>query len=306
MSFPVGGTRPDGTRTTRPGIEGRTVRTAGWETYVREAGSGPAVVLLHGSGPGTTGAAWEPLMAAMAPGFHVIAPDFAGFGRSRLLPGAEAHGERSYGRRVWTAQVLELLDELALDRCAVVGNSMGGAIALSVAHARPRTVARLVGIGTLGTDMPLPPGLDRLWAYRPGRAAARELLELLHVDEAFRTAEAVEARMAATLEPGPRREFAVMFRPPRERWVRDLALTTDELARIRAPALLVHGTEDRVVPPEASTLRLLRLLPDVRAHLFGACGHAAPAERPTELHGLLTSFLEEPWTTSRSRARPPA
>jgi 2-hydroxymuconate-semialdehyde hydrolase len=293
VSFPVGGACPDVARTTRPDIEGRTVRVAGRETFVREAGSGPAVVLLHGSGAGTTGAAWEPLMAAMAPDFRVIAPDFVGFGRSRLLPGSGSDGEHTYGRRVWTAQVLELLDELALDRCAVVGNSMGGAIALSVAHAQPRTVTRLVGIGTLGLDMPLPPGLDQLWAYRPGRAAARGLLELLHVDEAFRTDEAVEARLAATLEPGPLEAFAVMFRPPRERWVRDLALTTDELAQIRAPTLLVHGAEDRVVPLEYSTLRLLHLLPDVRAHVFGACGHASPAERPTELHRLLTTFLEE-------------
>lgn len=296
----MGGARPDVARTTRPGIEGRTVRAAGWETYVREAGSGPQVVLLHGSGPGTTGAAWEPLMAAMAPRFRVIAPDFAGFGRSRPLPGSASDdgsdgsdGEHPYGRRAWTAQVLQLLDELALDRCAVVGNSMGGAIALSVAHARPRTVTRLVGIGTLGLDMPLPPGLDQLWAYRPGRAAARGLLELLHVDEAFRTDEAVEARLAATLEPGPREAFAAMFPPPRERWVRDLALTAGELAQIRAPTLLVHGVEDRVVPLESSTLRLLHLLTDVRAHLFGACGHASPAERPTELHRLLTTFLEE-------------
>ncbi|MDN5853131.1 MAG: alpha/beta fold hydrolase, partial [Actinomycetia bacterium] len=150
----MGDTRPE-VAPTPVDIEGRTVRVAGRETYVREAGSGPAVVLLHGSGPGTTGAAWEPLMAAMAPDFRVIAPDFIGFGRSSLLGGSESGGEHPYGRHVWTAQVLELLDELTLDRCAVVGNSMGGAIALSVAHARPQTVSRLVGIGTLGLYMEL-------------------------------------------------------------------------------------------------------------------------------------------------------
>lgn len=83
---------------------------------------------------------------------------------------------------------------------------MGGAIALSVAHARPRTVTRLVGIGTLGLDMPLPPGLNQLWAYRPGRAAARGLLELLHVDEAFRTDEDIMARR-------PPRHGYFIFRP---------------------------------------------------------------------------------------------
>lgn len=286
--------RPAATaREPRPGITTRTVRVAGQETFLREAGAGPVVVLLHGSGPGTTGAAWEPLMAALAPHFRLLAPDFVGFGRS-TPPAPQPDGRHPFGRRVWTQQVLGLLDELAVDRCAVVGNSMGGAIALSVAHAAPRRVTRLVGIGTLGLDMPLPAGLDRLWAYRPGRAAARELLELLHVDEAFRTEEAVEARLAATLEPGPAAAFAAMFPPPRERWVRDLALTAEELAGITAPALFVHGVLDRIVPPQDSTLRLLHLLPDARAHLFAGCGHATPVERAAELHRLLADFLRQP------------
>ncbi len=269
----------------------RSIRSAERETFVRDGGSGPAVVLLHGSGPGTTGAAWEPLMAALAPRFRVIAPDFAGFGRSRAIP--DQTTDRPYGRHGWTAQVLHLLDELSVDRCAVIGNSMGGAIALSVARARPETVTRLVCLGTLGLDLPLPPGLDRLWAYRPGRDAARELLELLHVDPAFRTEEAVRARLSATLEPGPRETYPDLFPAPRDRWVHDLALTAEELAQIRIPTLLVHGVLDRVVPLEASTLRLLHLLPDARAHLFGACGHATPAERHEELHRLLSTFLEE-------------
>ncbi len=269
----------------------RSIRSAERETFVREMGSGPAVVLLHGSGPGTTGAAWEPMMAALAPRFRVIAPDFAGFGRSSAIP--DPATDRPYGRSGWTAQILHLLDELSLDRCAVVGNSMGGAIALSVAQARPETITRLVCLGTLGIAMPLPPGLDRLWAYRPSRDTARDLLELLHVDPAYRTEEAVQARLTATLEPGPREAYADLFPAPRDRWVRDLALTAEELARIRMPTLLVHGLVDRVVPLESS-MRLLHLLPDVRAHLFGACGHAAPAERHEELHRLLTSFLEEP------------
>ena len=84
-----------------------------------------------------------------------------------------------------------------------------------------------------------------------------------------------------------------MFPPPRDRWVRDLALSAAELASIAAPVLLVRGTRDRVVPLRDSTLRLLDLLPDVRAHVFGGAGHASPVERPAELHRLLTAFLED-------------
>jgi pimeloyl-ACP methyl ester carboxylesterase len=84
-----------------------------------------------------------------------------------------------------------------------------------------------------------------------------------------------------------------MFPPPRERWVRDLALSHDELAAIAAPVLLVHGAQDRIVPLRDSALPLLGLLRDVRAHIFGGVGHASPVERRSELARLLTTFLED-------------
>jgi 2-hydroxymuconate-semialdehyde hydrolase len=257
-------------------------------------------MLLHGSGPGTTAAAWSSLAAAFAGTFRVIAPDFAGFGDSEPWrderPGAPPSGDgsaRPYGRAAWTAQVLGLADALDLSRFAVVGNSMGGAIALSVAAARPDAVTKVVAIGTLGIGMRLPDGLDRLWSYEPGREHARALLELLHQDRAFITDAAIEARLRATLEPAPRAAFAEMFPPPRERWVRDLALGDDELRAIAAPVLLVHGAQDRIVPLESSTLPLLGRLSDVRAHVFGGVGHASPVERAAELARLLTTFLED-------------
>ena len=93
-------------------------------------GSGPPVLLLHGSGPGTTGAAWAPLIAALAPRFRVLAPDLLGFGDAVRRP-------RGPLRAAWTEQAIALVDGLD-EPCAVVGNSAGGAIALSLAHARPR------------------------------------------------------------------------------------------------------------------------------------------------------------------------
>ena len=269
--------------------EGELVDVAGRRVHVHDIGSGPAVVLLHGSGPGTTAAAaWGPLAAALSDRHRVIAPDFAGFGASDALP--EDAADR---RAPWTAQIVGLLELLGIERCALVGNSAGGAIALSVAHARPELVTRIVAIGTLGLDMPLPPGLDALWGYEPSRENARALLELLNHDASRITDDAVDARLRATLEPGPRAVFPTLFPPPRERWVRDLALREDELSAIAVPVLLVHGAQDRVVPLRDSTLPLLGRLRDVRAHIFGACGHASPVERPAELHRLLTTFLED-------------
>jgi 2-hydroxymuconate-semialdehyde hydrolase len=245
-------------------------------------GSGPAVLLLHGSGPGTTAAAWEPLIAALAARHRVIAPDLLGFGTAARPTGSL--------RAAWTRQALELIDSLGVRSFAVVGNSAGGAIALSIARARPRAVTRVVAVGSMGHPMTLPAGLDELWSYSaPSLGAARALLHLINFDPSAATAEAVEARYEATLaQPW----YPELFPAPRQRWVDDLSLTRHELAGITTPVLLVHGAEDRVVPLRDAFLPLLELLPDVRGHVFGRCGHASPLERGAEFNRLLTTFLE--------------
>jgi pimeloyl-ACP methyl ester carboxylesterase len=241
-------------------------------------GSGPPVLLLHGSGPGTTAAAWAPLIAALAPHHRVIAPDLLGFGTQPRPTGSF--------RAAWTEQALSLVD--SLPSFAVVGNSAGGAIALALAHARPRAVSRVVAVGSLGHPMALPAGLDELWGYStPSRDGARSLLELISRDPA--TPQAVEARHRATLaQPW----YPELFPAPRQRWVDDLSLTREELAGISAPVLLVHGAEDRIVPLRDGFLPLLDVLPDVRGHVFGRCGHASPLERTDEFNRLLITFLE--------------
>jgi pimeloyl-ACP methyl ester carboxylesterase len=262
---------------------GTTLVVAGRAVHVHDEGTGPAVLLLHGSGPGTTAAAWAPLAAALAGRHRVIAPDLAGFGSSEPPAGGGSL------RDAWLEQTLGLLEALEVTSCAVVGNSAGGALALWLALARPREVTRVVAVGSMGHPMPLPPGLDRLWAYEPSTEAARALVELLNHDPTAATPDAVQTRLRATLAQP---HYAGLFPAPRQRWVDDLSLSEAQLSEIEAPVLLVHGAQDRVVPLEHSALALLRLLPDVRLHVFGRTGHASPVERTSEFNGLLTTFLE--------------
>jgi pimeloyl-ACP methyl ester carboxylesterase len=241
-------------------------------------GSGPPVLLLHGSGPGTTGAAWASLIAALRDRFRLLAPDLLGFGTSPPPSGPL--------RAAWTEQAAELLDGLG-EPAAVVGNSAGGAVALSLACARPGAVTRVVAVGSMGHPMTLPAGLDELWAYEPSPEAARAVVELITPGPA--SEEAVAARLQSSLaQPG----YGTLFGAPRQRWVDDLSLSADELASIGVPVLLIHGTRDRVVPVRDGALALLDALPDARAHLFGGAGHATPIERTTEFNRLVTTFLE--------------
>src|SRR3954449_5032847 len=121
------------------------------------------VLLLHGSGPGTTGAAWAPLTAALEPrGFRCSAPDLPGFGTAPAAP------------------IDEWADRLAPpEPCFVVGNSAGGALALRLASRWPSLVRGVVAVGSMGYPMPLPRGLDELWSSVPTEDCARSLLSLL-------------------------------------------------------------------------------------------------------------------------------
>ena len=230
--------------------------------------TGP-VLLLHGSGPGTTAAAWTPLTDALrAHGIECVAPDLPGFGSAPAVPIDE-----------WVSVLAPA------QPCVVVGNSAGGALALKLAARGLAT--KVVAVGSMGFPMALPEGLDALWSAEPTEDAARRLLELLFFSPPGE--EAVRARLDA-MRSQP--DFRSLFPAPRQRWVDALSLSDDEFAAIDVPVLLIHGANDRIVPVADSALPLLERLSDVRAHIFGHCGHASPLEYTDEFNRLVLTFLE--------------
>jgi 2-hydroxymuconate-semialdehyde hydrolase len=250
-----------------------------------EAGGAP-VLLLHGSGPGVTATAnWRPVIPALSQDRRVLAPDQLGFG------GTATGEQRTYGRAAWTAHALALLDTLGVETVDVIGNSMGGAVALSLAAARPSAIRRIVLMGSMGVAMALPAGLNTIWGYTPGVEQMREIIGLFAYNRALITDELVEMRYQASLSPLVRDSWQAMFPEPRQRWADDLALSGAELNAITAPVLLVHGRDDRVVPWRVSSAQLVDLLPDARLHLLANCGHWTMIEKTAEFLGVVGPFL---------------
>ncbi len=266
----------------------REIEVGGVPTHVHETGDGPTVLLLHGSGPGVSAwANWRLVLPALAGSFHVVAHDQLGFGRT----GRPADG--SYGRAAWTRHALALVDALGIERLHVVGNSMGGAIALSMAAERPELVERLVLMGTTGVAFDLPPGLDQVWGYEPGLEEMRRLVRLFaYDDDAVATDDLVTLRYETSLEPHTRESYEAMFPAPRQRWVDDLALDAATLRSIAQPTLLIHGYEDEVIPFAASSLKALDLLPNAELHAFRNCGHWVQIEQTKRFTRVLADFLE--------------
>jgi pimeloyl-ACP methyl ester carboxylesterase len=263
----------------------RTVTVDGSPVQVLENGTGPAVLMLHGSGPGTTGSgAWAPTAQALGASWRLVAPDQAGFGRTPVPAGSRG------GLRLWTEQAAGVMDALGIEDYAVVGHSMGGAVALALAAARPRQVTHVVAVSTMGAPgAPLSADLDAVWAAPAGPLGARDMLSRLFFDQALVTESAVDAR-AAAMRSGAA-AYASLFPPPRARWADDLALSPQTLAGIRAPVLLVHGAEDRVTPIRTAALPLLEHLADVRLYVLGRCGHVPAVEHPDDFRQALSCFL---------------
>lgn len=271
---------------TNPEI-GRTINAGAIATNYHDAGAGFPVVLIHGSGPGASAwANWRLALPVLASDRRVLAPDIVGFGFT------ERPASFVYARDAWLDHLVKFLDALDVKQCDIVGNSFGGALALALAAAHPTRVRRLVLMGAMGLRFPITPGLDAVWGYTPSLQNMRALLDIFAYDRTLVNDELAQLRYQASIRPGFQESFSAMFPAPRQRWID--AVATDEAA-IRGlphPTLIVHGREDRVIPP-ANAFRLFDLIPNAQLHMFGRCGHWTQIEHARRFNRLIADFLAE-------------
>jgi 2-hydroxymuconate-semialdehyde hydrolase len=240
---------------------------------------------LHGSGPGVTAwANWNKVFPYLKESYRVIAPDMAGFGFTERVEGAV------YNMNLWVRQAVDLMDALGIEKASLVGNSFGGALALTLAIRYPQRVDKLALMGSMGVSFPLTYGLDRVWGYTPSQANMEELLEIFTYDHSFATQALIKTRYESSTQPGFQESFSSMFPEPRQKGVEGMAGSQQYIRDIQNETLIIHGREDRVIPLETS-LKLLSLIPNSQLHVFGKCGHWTQIERTEDFANLLLSFF---------------
>jgi pimeloyl-ACP methyl ester carboxylesterase len=264
---------------------GTFVTAGGIRTHYHDAGQGDPVVLLHGSGPGVSAwANWQHTIPALAQTMRVLAFDLVGYGAT------ERPGDIRYSLRSWTDHVWAFLDALGLDRVSVIGNSLGGRLALQMAEDDPGRLRRMVLMGSPGVGMSVTDGLKALRGYEPSPENMRALLtDYFAVDKSIITDDLVRIRYEASAAPGAHEAYRLMYFDPRHDGS-NLGITEEQARAVTVPALLVHGREDKVVPPEVSWT-MLGLLPDADLHVFARCGHWTQIERADEFNALVAGFL---------------
>ena len=273
-------------------ISFRRVTADGQSLRVYESGAAEAapVLWLHGSGPGVDAMAnWRGLMTELAADFHNVAPDILGFGES-ACPDPWPRGiAASVDLRAMNT--LALLDELHLESAHVVGNSMGGMIALRMAQIAPSRIRKLVLMGSGGAGGLRPEAAKKTMEFlaNPSVDGLHGLMQMFVYDEqAFGVDlhKLAADRMTIAMRPDIARVNAATFDFTQPVFV----LTPEQLAEIGHESLVIHGREDRVVPVEASHF-LSTHLPNAQLHVFPRSGHWAQLEQKRRFKSLIQAFL---------------
>lgn len=269
----------------------RFVQTSTHRIHYNEAGSGHPVILLHGSGPGSTG--WSNFRANIGPlseSLHVYALDMPGWGESDTQT-----EETGYDH---VAALIAFMDEVGIDKAALVGNSMGGMTSIATAIRHPERVSHLVSMGapvpgqnTWGAGG-LSEGLKVLFRtyQQPTIENMREVTEIMAFDASAISDDLAALRLDAALAH-PEHLASWNEAPGGSPLSAEYFTYGPRLAEITAPTLAIHGRDDRVVSYEQS-LRLVSAVSNSRLLLLNQCGHWAQIEHAAEFNRVVREFIE--------------
>jgi 4,5:9,10-diseco-3-hydroxy-5,9,17-trioxoandrosta-1(10),2-diene-4-oate hydrolase len=265
--------------------EGRHVEIGdGLRLHVHDVGSGPPVVFLHGSGPGASG--WsnfkKTFPAFVARGHRAIVVDNLGFGLS-------SKPDLDYTLEVVVGGLRRLLDRLEIERCAVVGNSHGGACAIQLALDQPARIDKLVLMAPGGLEERevylKMAGIRTMMKVFLGEGVTREGMRRVFGLQLFDPAQLDEETLAERL--------AIAAQQPR-RVMASLAVPhlAPRLPELTCPVLGWWGIDDQFCPPSGATT-LARGCRDARVVLLSRCGHWVMVEHPELFNRVSCDFLAE-------------
>ncbi len=290
--------------TTVPVMKSHFIDVDGAVHYQEVGEDGPVLVLIHGIGASYL--SWYPVMDALAEQHRVLAIDLIGHG---FTP---PHGRKATVHRN-AELVADFADVMSDQQVILVGNSMGGLVAMLTAVSRPDLVAGLVLVNTalpIVSVRSLSRERQRLaWPLLPivGNSAARYYYHERSIEQEVDETFALVLSEGTQVEPLHRAAAIELARARREmEWsipafteaARSIAIELASARRFRKtlhqisqPTLLLHGTDDQVVHP-ASAEWAARERPDWAFEMIPAMGHTPQIEDPELFVSLLEKWID--------------
>ena len=277
----------------------------GVKTHYSWAGTeGPAVIMLHGAGPGASGAAgWRYMLPALAEaGFRAFAHDQISMGYTDTRP----HAWPTRGHQSLVDHIKDFMDALCLDEVYVVGNSQGAYLAAKLAIDHPDRVKKVILIGSNTIYQAMQP--------EPDPSRTKSFLEVIGYDyseEAMRrfltsnnylrnsssvSEDLIQYRHQAAIREGYK-ESNEAFDKYLKQMSNNLKLwdrycIKDSLPNLQVPTKFLWGKDDTLAPIERA-YKLEELLPNIEFTYIEECGHQCQTDQPELVNQLTIDFFKE-------------
>ena len=266
----------------------RDVTARGVRMRVVEAGSGPPVVLVHDVL--VSHLEFESVIASLATRYRVLAPDLPGFGESeKPSPSRYAYGIESFAEAI-----VDMIAALELGRVSVVGHSLGGAAAITLAAEHPELLDRLVLVDAMSYPFRLDlksrlPTLPIIGSFFFKQLFGRGTFRRHFRDNVFSPGftmpvERIDRYYDQFNTPAGRESAHAVLHA-----IRDTRPVVARITRVTAPTLVLWGRLDRMFPPTFGQ-KLAREIAGARLEVLDA-GHSPHEERPEEFVRSITRFL---------------
>lgn len=271
----------------------RFVAAGGIDWHVQQMGTGPDLLLLHGTGAASH--SWRSLAPLLAEHFTLLIPDLPGHGFT-----APPLRESGYRLPAVAQSVAALCAELAIAPMAIIGHSAGAAVAIRMTLdglAVPRAIASLNGalLPFPGPAAQLFPAMARLIFANPFTPR----LFAMRAAMPGETARFLAASTGSAIDDEGAALYERLFQTPGHcagalglmaNW--DLESLRRDLPRLASPLLLVSAGNDKAVPRSVAT-RVAEIVPGATTHFFPALGHLAHEEAPQAVADVVMQFLTD-------------